>query len=156
MPQSLFLPTLSTPAELAARRNALLRKIEEYGSQAAFCKAYGLTQSRVSRALDPEKMSDRRLSPIERAIERKAESQEGQRLSRPRRPSITDMLDDPERKRPGAPPPGLARAGGSIVARGFDADGLMYAVEISFYVRPDARETHHGIELVEGPTTPAE
>ena len=64
-----------------------------------------------------------------------------------RRPSITDLLDDSEAERP---IDRLARAGGSIVAKGYDDDGLMYAVEIVFHVRPDARESRHQIGFASG------
>ena len=60
------------------------------------------------------------------------------------RRSITDMLDDPERHASN-PKAGLVRAGGGLVARGFDADGLLYAVEIVFHLRPGSRDTHHEI-----------
>ena len=56
--------------------------------------------------------------------------------------SVTDMLDDPER-RSGAG--SLVRAGGGVVAEGYDADGLMYAVRVDLYVRPTARRTDHSV-----------
>ena len=104
-----------------------------------------------SKALSPKTTSEGRLSSLEGKIAQwqianvaPASSQSG---SPALRPSITDMLDSPERgaRPPGAPssPGGLVRAGGSIVARGYDDDGLMYAVELTFHVRPDARETKH-------------
>ena len=63
------------------------------------------------------------------------------------RPSITDLLDDPERTR-GATD-GLVAVGGGLVAEGYDADGLMYAVEIVFHIRPDPRRTTHTMRPAE-------
>ncbi len=65
--------------EIANRRDEILAVIDEYGSQKAFAEAIGFGESRISRALDPEKATDRRLAPIERAIARlrKGESGDG-------------------------------------------------------------------------------
>ena len=56
------------PPDLAKRRERILRLIEEVGTQKALAEALGMTESRVSKALSPETVSDRRLAPIERAI----------------------------------------------------------------------------------------
>lgn len=56
------------PESLTARRQRILDKIESFGSQKAFAEAIGMNQSRVSKALNAQWLSDRRLAPIEQAI----------------------------------------------------------------------------------------
>ena len=58
------------------------------------------------------------------------------------RPSVADMMSDPEAQA-GDPYAGLARLGGRFVQRGYDGDGLMYAVEVAFYVRESSADTFH-------------
>lgn len=65
--------------------------------------------------------------------------------------SITDLLDDPEAR----PAHGLVRVAGHFVAKGYDDDGLMYAVEIAFHVRPEPRVTRHATGLTRAGTAPA-
>ena len=56
------------PPDLSDRIQAIHREIKRYGSQKAFCERIGVSESRLSRALQPALASDRRLAPIERAI----------------------------------------------------------------------------------------
>jgi hypothetical protein len=57
-------------AELMARRARILDAITSLGSQKAFAEATGLDESRISRALNPDMITNRRLIPLERAITR--------------------------------------------------------------------------------------
>ena len=131
--------------------------MELFPTQKAASEALDVDSSLFSKALNPGTTSDGRLSSLEGKIAQwqlsNSRSAPGQPALSPSRPSPLDMLDSPERgalpaNAPRAPE-GLARAGGSIVARGYDDDGLMYAVEIAFYVRPGARETRHGLQVAE-------
>lgn len=69
--------------DMAERRERILTVVAEFGSQKAFAQAIGFGESRISRALDPETISDRRLAPIERAI---AKLRKGQNNGSPSTP----------------------------------------------------------------------
>jgi len=57
------------PTTIEERRRRLQKEIEErFKSIRRFAKTAHMSPSRVSRALNPEKTSDRRLAPIERAL----------------------------------------------------------------------------------------
>lgn len=62
-------------AQLAKRRDDILNVIDDFGTQKAFAEAIDMDPSRISRALNKDHVSDRRLAPIERAI---AKLQSGQ------------------------------------------------------------------------------
>jgi phage repressor protein C with HTH and peptisase S24 domain len=62
-------------AQLAKRRDDILDVIDDFGTQKAFAEAIDMDPSRISRALNKDHVSDRRLAPIERAI---AKLQSGQ------------------------------------------------------------------------------
>ena len=140
------------PSELAQRVDALREFVDGFPSQKAAAEALGVDSSHFSKAFNPKTTSDGRLASLEGKValwqSQSPQSTEGQRatlLSRRSLPPVTDMLDDPERKRqPG--PDGLTRAASSFVAEGHDADGLMYAVELTVYLRTSPRVTqhHHG------------
>ena len=75
-------PALVSP-DLASRRDAILAVIDDYGTQKAFAAAVQMSESRISRALDPAKITDRRLAPIERAIARVAKGDGGETTAPP-------------------------------------------------------------------------
>lgn len=66
-------PTVSSSrvsSELDGRRRQVRRFIERnFGSQRAFCEATGLKPARVSKALQDRYVSNRRLLPLEHAID---------------------------------------------------------------------------------------
>lgn len=60
----------NVPAEIDQRRRRVRRFIDtNFGSQRAFCEATGLKPARVSKALQDRYVSNRRLLPLEHAIE---------------------------------------------------------------------------------------
>jgi len=65
-----------TIEKLKERRNQILAFIDEhFGTQRAFCEATGLKPARVSKALQNRYLTNRRLLPIEHAIEEWKEEQ---------------------------------------------------------------------------------
>lgn len=66
------------PEDLARRRQKIRTYIDEhFGSQQAFCNATGLKPARVSKALHDRYISNRRLLPLEHAINQLGGDQEG-------------------------------------------------------------------------------
>jgi len=60
----------NVPADIDQRRRRVRRFIDtNFGSQRAFCEATGLKPARVSKALQDRYVSNRRLLPLEHAIE---------------------------------------------------------------------------------------
>lgn len=57
-------------ADIQARRKAAEDAIDSYwASRAEFSRKSGISETRLSRALDPDQVSERRLAPIEQAIQ---------------------------------------------------------------------------------------
>ena len=140
------MPILAVPEQITERAQSLSDALDvAFSSENEAAEQLGLPYTTLRRALRPQDNEverdttwSKRLDAVETAFTKWRE-----RSATPaRRPSITEMLDSPE-ARASDPMHGLARAGGSIVAKGYDDDGLMYAVEIVFHVRPDARESRH-------------
>ena len=56
--------------DLTKRRGAILDVIDQIGSQKAASEVLDISESRLSKALNLKTISDRRLAPIERAIDK--------------------------------------------------------------------------------------
>ena len=150
------------PDEIRERAESLrIALVDRFGSELSAADKIGLAYTSLRTALRPEDNHverdstwAKRLAKVERLLNQFDQKVSADTSAAGGAPppaahplagrSITDLLDDPERDA-SDPKAGLARAGGGLVARGFDADGLLYAVEIVFHLRPGSRDTHHEI-----------
>jgi hypothetical protein len=114
-------------SELAERRRRVRRFIElNFGSQRAFCEATDLKPARVSKALQDRYVSNRRLLPLEHAIDQWRSARGGGTVETDSTIPVYRLAGD------GLQPVGDREPIGSrLIGTGTDRDRLLY-VEVTY------------------------
>lgn len=124
------------PETIEGRRRRVEAVAEGMGSQKALADALEMSEPRISKALNKELASDRRLAPIERAISEKKLWQYAERQDYPLAPDVGDgaaTFPAPPQANQGKASQDVEPLASHRTIEQYDEEGnLLWAVEVRF------------------------